>query len=370
MKDRSAYLLIGSILIIFYIIPPNSIPSGLSGSTNLNIIGDSVEISYGKRNTLLHLGDQSLTDLRVSQQEHHLTSPNITSPTKGETYIGSILIEWTKAIDSQGHNVRYTVFCSTNQITWKPLETNISKNNCTWDTSQADWTGYYIKVEATSSAGLRSNDIEGPITILNWLRPPTRVFLAFFLLIIIVVIIIGAMLYRKHISSATGVLIRLDDPKIMKFGLCLGSFTDKGLIIKVKNNNCNFSHQQIQSMLEYSAVLFQDGKAETMYGPIPLANLKEKEDLMDPLQTEWNFISYWMNVKDSTVEDSRITKIGGVVPAALLLFYPKQLDHMVIVYKNKIINIIKSLIHSDTDISNFTNDTLNYMEKELLKLFI
>lgn len=332
--------------------------------TNIDIKEDSeYKVDYKERIC------NSLLIARVTQQDHQLTSPIITFPTGNEILNGTICIEWTEVIDSLGHNVSYTIYYCQYGLAWQVLESNIKTTSHDWNTRNIKWGEFYIKVKAQCSAGLTSESASVRVKIQNELTPEIRFLLTILLSFIIVVLLIGAILHRKRVS-ATRAFICLNDLKTARIGLCLGSFTDRGLIIKGKNDSCPFSSQQIESLLEYSAVLYQHGKAETMYGPIPITNLKEAELFMEPSLTNWNFISYWMSVKDSTVEDLRITKTGGVVPAILLLFYPKQLDQMVIVKKDNFRNIIKSVINQNTDISTFTNEILNQMEKQLLELFI
>jgi hypothetical protein len=360
VKNRLIYLFIGLLILTTLHMTLNFIPRELEGGIYIETDGASFT-----RNSV-NVSPSFLPEL---QEDHTLIPPNITSPTSGETLNGSVTITWTKAIDSLNHTILYTVSYSMDGgKRWFTLKSDISKTSYEWDTSNTDWTDYCIRVEAECSEGLTSEDIVEEVTIQNILTPLIRFFLTVILFAIVLIILIGANLYRKRVSPGEG-FPALNDLKTVDIGLCLGSFTDKGLLVKGKNDNCPFSLIQIQSMLEYSAALYQDGKAETMYGPIPLASVNEIELPMEP-QTEWNFVSYWITVKDSTVKDSRITKIGGVVPAGLLFFYPKQLDHRVIVKKNKIVSVFKSAIDRDTDISNFTKETLNKIEKQLLKLII
>jgi hypothetical protein len=319
--------------------------------------------------------DFSLLKVRKAQQDHQLTPPTIIIPNGNETLTGMVRIEWTEAIDSQGHNVSYTVsFSLYGTAHWRTIVSNIQTTYCIWDTEETahQWGEYFIKIEAKCMfSGLTSEyTTDYKVEVQNELTPPIRFLLTLFLFALVILILVGAILYRMRFTSRIGLPANIDSLKNAKIGLCFGSFTDEGLIIKCKNDNCPFSLQYIQSMLEYSAVLYQHGKAETMYGPIPLSSLVEVEQPTEPLQNEWNFISYWLNVKDSTVKDLRITRIGGIVQAAILFFYPNLMDHLVIVKKNNINDIFKSVIDNNTNISDFTKDILNQIEKQLFKLVI
>ncbi|UCG03919.1 MAG: hypothetical protein JSW11_08015 [Candidatus Heimdallarchaeota archaeon] len=307
-------------------------------------------------------------NVQETLQEHQLTPPTIIYPTGDEILLGIIRIKWTEAIDSQGHTVLYTVFYCQHGLDWRALKNDIQTTYYDWDTRNSKWGDYYIKVEARCSVGLTSESPEVLVKVQNELTPEIRFALTLLLFCTIIIILIGPILYRKRRYS-TKSTVNLKNLKDLKIGLGFGSFTDQGLISKYTNDNCPFSLHQIQSMLEYSAVQYQQGKTETMYGPIPITRVKEIQQLKEPVR-EWNFISYWMNVRDDSVEDLRVSKIGGFVPAALLFFYPKKLDHIIIVKKNEICDIFKSVIGENTDISNFTNEVLNRMEKQLIKLFM
>ena len=359
MKNRVIYWLsIGLLVIItFHII------------SLLELRGANGHITIESEILVITLHSSPTNEL---QQNHTLSRPIIISPEEGDIVNGTVRIEWTEAIDSEGHSVWYTVSHSQHGDIYDafPDGSDIQTTYYNWDTRSTKWCDYYIKVDARSSEGLTSESI--PIWLKVQNEPPELKFLlSIILIIVIIIILVSLILYRrKKISSyATGGKI-LYKMKTAAIGLCLGSFTDKGLIIKGINSNCPFSPSQIQSLLEYSAALYQHGKIKTMYGPIPLASLREIEIPTEPSQTEWSLISYWTNIKDSTVKDSRITKIGGTVPAALLLFYPKQHDQVVMVNKNNIINILNSIIDKIHDISYFSDDLLNQIEKQLLKLLV
>ncbi|MFX1506550.1 MAG: hypothetical protein ACFFDC_10585 [Promethearchaeota archaeon] len=302
------------------------------------------------------------------QQNHTLSTPYILYPKEGQVVNGTVCVKWTEAIDSDGHSVRYSFLTSHDGLRWKLEASDIEETYFYWDT-EAIWYEYHIKVEAKCSIGSISSDsIE--IVVENY-SPELKFLLILLLFLIIFLLLIGIIVYRKRSRmSPIKAIPSIKDPKTIKLGLCLGSFTDKGLSIKGMNTNCPFSPEQIEPILEYSAALFQHGKTDTMYGPIPITSLKEELPEIESSQTHWCFVTYWMKVMDSSVEDPRIKKLGGVVSAVILFFYPKQIDNMVMVKKKNISEIFNSLISSDTDISEFTIDTLNKIEEYMIKLFI
>ncbi|MFW9905070.1 MAG: hypothetical protein ACFFFH_12100 [Candidatus Thorarchaeota archaeon] len=305
------------------------------------------------------------------QQDHQLTPPIIISPSDDEILNGMVNIEWIEANDSLGYDVRYTVYESQYGYEWNVLESNIATNYYNWSTKNTRDGNYYIKVKAECSDGLFSESRPISITIQNIQTPEIKLALTLFLFLIITFILISAILCRKRIN-ATKSTVKLKNFRDIMIGLSFGSFTDYGLVTKYRNDNCPFSLQQIQSLLEYSAVLYHHGKTETIYGPIPLTRVKEVQQFVEQPQNvnEWNFISYWMNIRDESVEDLRISKIGGMVPAALLLFYPKQLDQLILVKKDLIHGFFRSVIGENTDITDITNETLNQIENQLIKLLM
>ena len=311
----------------------------------------------------------SLIPQKVSelQQNHTLSQPKIISPTDGQIVNGTVQVIWTKATDSLGHSVLYTFSISLDGLKWRDFASDIEETSYNWNTTGTKWCDYHIKVKAECSIGLTSESDSIIVRVRNF-PLELKFVLTLLLFAIITLLLVGIILYRKRgrISSIEG----KPSTKDLKIGLSLGSFTDKGLVIKGKNANCPFSLKQIQQMLEYSAALYQHGKTDTMYGPIPLTSLREDLPEIEPSHTDWRIVTYWMQIKDSTVEDPRIKKIGGVVSAVILFFYPKQLDQLVMVKKKSITDIFSIVINSHTDISEFTIDSLNQIEEQLMRLFL
>ncbi|MFX0205446.1 MAG: hypothetical protein ACFFDT_05625 [Candidatus Hodarchaeota archaeon] len=354
MKQTN-YLIIS---ILIFITCHMRVHPGSSGSSPSYTCSESVNL-------------QLFTTRNVSEEQQNctLSPPYIISPEEGQVVNGTVCINWTKAIDSHGHVVRYSVLTSPEGSIWKTEASDVKETYFYWDTTGVKWYKFFIMVEAECSAGLKSSDSR-EVTVENY-PPELRFLLILLLFLIIFFLLVGIIVYRKRrrVSLIKGIP-SINNLKTIKLGLCLGSFTDRGLVIKEKNANCPFSLEQIQPMLEYSAALHQHGKTDTMYGPIPITSLKEDLPEMELSQTHWHFVTYWMNVRDSSVEDPRIKKLGGVVSAVLMFFYPKQIDHMVMVTKNNISHIFKALINPHTDISKITIEELIKIEERIIKLLI
>jgi WD40 repeat protein len=148
----------------------------------------------------------------------------------------------------------------------------------------------------------------------------------------------------------------------LKIGLCLGSFTDTGLIVYGKSKNCSLDDLQLRSMLEYSAVLFQHGEIESFYGPFPQKTTKKSTTI------EYHFLSFNFRIKDNSVKDPRVIKQGGMVPAIMLLIYRKEYEPAVKVKETPLENYLKTIIMGMSDISKFTRDQLIILEEQLMKI--
>ncbi len=303
-------------------------------------------------------------------QKHLLTDPIIINPINRKNLKGKVLIQWIEAIDSFKHNILYSLQFSKDRRIWKHLVSDLRTNDFIFDTMMVeDGFDYWIKVQASCLENdMTSTAFFGPFSVENIFTPFFRFIFALFIITIVVSLLFGTLLWRKRVSSTGMVLLNQSEIQELQLGLCFGSFTDKGLIIQGKDENCPFNDQQLQSMLEYSAVLYQYGKVRNMYGPFPLTSLKEEEITIETSQKGWNYVSYWMKVKDDSIEDLRITGHGGDVPAALLLFYPKQFDSVIMLHKNGICDIFNSVLDRFSKVSEITTEVLNQIEKRVANL--
>ncbi|MFW9996579.1 MAG: hypothetical protein ACFFD4_31330 [Candidatus Odinarchaeota archaeon] len=152
------------------------------------------------------------------------------------------------------------------------------------------------------------------------------------------------------------------DPERLKIGLCLGSLTDSGLDIQGKSEYCPFDDQHLCSIMEYVAVMHQQGENEKFYGPFPQTTT-EKLPIV-----EWHFLSFGFHVKDESIRDSRIIRQGGMVPAIILLFYPKEYDSAVMSREKNIEEHLKSVIETISSISDLETDKLIQTAKEILEI--
>ena len=289
---------------------------------------------------------------------HQLSTLNITSPITGETISGMIIIEWTGVNDSWwNHQISYSVYYSADGGNkWSLLVSGQTTANHTWDTTFfEDNSTYMIKVVATCSGGQPSTATSGEFAILN--APKFSSYLVLLILLIIMASVgIGFFMWQKK------VVILPRDLENLSIAVCLGSLTDDGLSIQGKSENCSFDDHELRSMIEYSAVLYQHGEIENIYGPFP------QTSIVEPTDTEWHFLSFSFDVRDDMVKDLRILKLGGVVPAILIIFYQKQFDKIVLSKKDEITMILKSNILSD--ISEINLDWIKRIEDELYQILI
>ncbi|MFX1283612.1 MAG: NosD domain-containing protein [Promethearchaeota archaeon] len=289
---------------------------------------------------------------------HQLSPLNITSPITGETISEMIIIEWTVVNDSwRNHLISYSVYYSTDGGNeWTLLVSGLTTTNYTWDTTLfEDNSTYMIKVVATCSGDLSSTAFSGEFAISN--SPKSSLYLVFLMLLIIMAsIAIGFIMWKKKAA----VLPR--DLENLSIAVCIGSLTDEGLSIQGKGGNCSFDDHELRSMIEYSAVLYQHGEIENIYGPFPHTSIVEPTDI------EWHFLSFSFNVRDNMVKDPRILKLGGVVPAILIIFYQKQFDKIILSKRDEITQFLKSNILSD--ISEISLDWIKRIEDELYQILI
>ncbi|MFW9914837.1 MAG: hypothetical protein ACFFGZ_04415 [Candidatus Thorarchaeota archaeon] len=109
---------------------------------------------------------------------HSLPSPTVIYPNGGEVLNGTVLIQWTNVSDSLGHAVTFAVYYAANSSApWTQLALGLINTSYSWNTtSVADGTSYLIKIVATCSNGLTSEDSSDfgfAIENLHELMPPT-----------------------------------------------------------------------------------------------------------------------------------------------------------------------------------------------------
>ncbi len=106
---------------------------------------------------------------------HNITTPSITFPNGGETLKGTITILWSASSDSYDHNVTYKVSYSIdNGITWNTLVSGLATTSYEWDTSTiTEGTSFRIKVVASCSGGISTDDISDGSFSVHYLTSPT-----------------------------------------------------------------------------------------------------------------------------------------------------------------------------------------------------
>ncbi|MFX0150109.1 MAG: right-handed parallel beta-helix repeat-containing protein [Candidatus Hodarchaeota archaeon] len=104
-----------------------------------------------------------------------LSSPTVLFPNGGEILNGTIPIQWSTSFDPLDHNVFYTVYYSINDgSTWILLDSGLTTSSYDWDTTVlTTGTSFTIKVEATCTEELISEDVsDGPFMV-HYLTTPT-----------------------------------------------------------------------------------------------------------------------------------------------------------------------------------------------------
>ena len=307
----------------------------------------------------------------VSEQfaidNHRVIDFKIISPMNGSVFQETLLVNWTASRDSLGYEITYTIYYSAdNGKSWNKITQNLTETSYLWDVSDIE-TGseFKILIEAHGGEG-ESNTVvsDGTFTIRNIPRFPIEfVILLSIGLFLVTGIVGGIFILRKKGFSSTGVYMSSENLQDFTIGACIGSFSDTGLIIRSKSSNCPFEDHDLHSMLEYSAVLYQRGEIETMYGPFPHTQSERKSS-----EKDFFFVSFGLEVIDESIHDSRVIHEGGYVPAIVLLFYPKKFDSLFITKKNEIIDYLKSTGNKISQITECNGEFLTGIERGILNI--
>jgi len=121
---------------------------------------------------------------------NRLSRLNLFSPTGGQTVGGSITIQWTPVIDSDGQDVTYSLFYSVdNGSTWNLIVAELGTTSYTWNIrGLPEDSSCLIKVKATSSDDISTEVlIEMAIIIDNIGPPPDFSLLMTFIAIIFII---------------------------------------------------------------------------------------------------------------------------------------------------------------------------------------
>lgn len=91
---------------------------------------------------------------------HLIQPPKFLYPNSGDMLTGSTKIYWENAIDSLTHSVTYDLHYSTDGgISWQTITSDLTSNSYNWDTTTVNDGIYKIKIIASCSEGLNSEDI-------------------------------------------------------------------------------------------------------------------------------------------------------------------------------------------------------------------
>ena len=296
-----------------------------------------------------------------------LSIPKIVTSIDQEILKGSVVLRWTESVDSFGYDVFYRVCFSKDYRIWKPLASDIQTTSYSLNTRTLDdGSNYWLRIQSyCSESGMLNEVFFGSFSVQNIYTPEIRFLASLLLLAIAASILIGAIYWRYRTSSIEQTKKIHSELEKLRLRISYGSFTDEGLVIRGKSKRCNFDDQQLQSMLEYSAMLYQYGKIGEMYGPFPLTNEKRtnKEPTTD--EKKWNYISLWIKMIDDSIEDLRITKRTGEVPTGILLFFQEKFESLITSKKVEITGILTKEFKRISKISDITTSLLNEIEDEI-----
>jgi hypothetical protein len=298
-----------------------------------------------------------------SIRNHFLTPITVIFPNDGDVLNGRINIVWTGGEDTIGHQVSYSIYFSTNDgFNWTLVKSGIITNQYWFDTSTyRNKTHCKVMVLATCFEGLSIHGISlGNFIISNEINPMDSLLknLSFLLIFLI---FIGIFLFLSS-QMGKGVLYQIRFSS-MKAGVCLGSFSEDGFIIQMKSDDCPFNEQELLYMIEYTAVMYQKGDYNLMFGPFP------HNALIRSKSSEWLFISYGFQGMDETVMDPRIIKGGGIIPMILLVYYPKQFDSKFQESKEDFLNYLGNEIPTITHVKDIYSNNILKIEEHIYNIF-
>jgi parallel beta-helix repeat protein len=284
---------------------------------------------------------------------------NITYPKGGEILSGVETIRWETSVIVE--NYLYSIYYSPDGgLSWKLISSDATGTSFIWETPSSEiGFVYLIKIVTPDYLGPAETDISDfPFLILNMSQ------LIIGLLTLISLLAISIFILQKKGKFRIG---RIEQkPKLIHqkslISMCLGSYTDKGLKIQRKTESCRFKEQDLQSMADYSSVLYQQGETESIYGPFP-KKIEEDSEII-----RWHYLSFNFSIKDSSVTDSRIMAQKSKVPVLLLLIYPQEYDHVISRWKEEIRNFLKTSTKDIREIANLTDEWLLRVEEEIRKL--
>jgi parallel beta-helix repeat protein len=303
-----------------------------------------------------------ISDSSFSIQNHFLTPLSILFPDNGDVLNGRVKIKWLGGEDTLNHQVSYSVYFSIDAgNSWVVLKAGIQSNECIFDTSNyTNKTNCKIRVQATCFEGLTtqisSNGFFRIDNTGNWIET----LMISIISIIILLMFVGLVLFLSiHVGKDVLYKMKYGDKTP---GLCLGSFSDEGFKIQRITENCPFNEQILQYMIEYTAVMYQTGDYNQIFGPFP-QNVEIKSKT-----TEWLFVSFGFQSKDISVKDPRINKGGGIIPMILLIYYPKRFESVFQNNKKGFSDLLTKEFKTITDISVIVTEKILRVEYNIINM--
>jgi hypothetical protein len=261
---------------------------------------------------------------------NHLLSPLIiVYPNSGDKLNGVVIIGWKKVNDSLDHQIMYSLFFSSNNgESWTLLALRQANTSFEWDTTLVqDGSRYKIMVTAECSEK-ESISIWG-----------------------------GNRIYAAKFGEKA--ILNLEN---LQLSTCFGTLSEDGWNIKTKTENCPFDKIKLRSMIEISAVIYQQGKQGEIYGPFPQMMTQ------DSLERQWQFISYSFIGKREFFKDLGMDGETDEFQIMLLLFYERQFEELITLKKESIQKYLNSLTKKPENTIESIDDWLTEIEDRIVEL--
>ncbi|MFW9854942.1 MAG: hypothetical protein ACFFFG_07765 [Candidatus Thorarchaeota archaeon] len=161
-------------------------------------------------------------------------------------------------------------------------------------------------------------------------------------ILIILVISTPIILYQLNLKPEKPTISTVPSKvrkRMLEFGIAFGVLIDDSMKLFAKSDRFSLPDHYIKSLLEYSAVLYMQGKLDQLYGPFPVDS-----QLMirtgDILQNDLPAINYFsFGFKFHTRENHKNTS-----PLAILLItYPKEVESRIIDRKEVFTSYLEKL---------------------------
>lgn len=132
---------------------------------------------------------------------NRLSAPTLIYPTEGMVVKGTVIIQWTPAVDSEGHDITYSLFYSVdNGWEWILFVEGLETASYSWNTrGLPEDSSFLIKVVATSVEGLLTETIIGGTFIISNIDPPLD--LTYLIIITALLVIIPELYTGRKLSN-------------------------------------------------------------------------------------------------------------------------------------------------------------------------